>query len=199
MRGALIGACNCDWGCPCNFDAPPTYGGCDGAYAVVVGEGSYGELSLDGLIYVWGGSSPGAIHEGNGTGLLIVDEGALPDQRSALETLAAGGGVGEPFDIFASVTTTQLETITAPIEVELDGIRSRVRAAGGEVVDLAVARIRNPVTAEEEEIYLDKPTGFTSTHSELGMSIVAAVTSPGLRFDVSGKYAEFAEFEWSGP
>jgi hypothetical protein len=199
MRGALVGACNCDWGCPCNFDAPPTYGGCDGAYAVVVAEGRYGDVSLDGLVYIWGGSSPGAIHEGNGTGLLIVDERATPEQRSALETLVAGGGVGEPFDIFASVTTTQLETIAGPIEVELDGIRSRVRAGGGEVLDLAIARIRNPVTDDEEEIYLDKPTGFTSTRSELGMSTVAALATSGLSFNVSGKYAEFAEFEWSGP
>jgi hypothetical protein len=199
MRGALIGACNCDWGCPCNFDAPPTYGGCDGAYAVVVAEGRYGDISLDGLTCVWGGSSPGAIHEGGGTGLLIVDERATPQQRAALETLVAGDGVGEPFDIFASVTTTQLDTIVAPIEVELDGIRSRVRVDGGALVDLGVTRIRNPVTGEEEEIYLDKPTGFTSTRSELGMSTVAKLAVDGLAFDATGKYGEFAEFEWSGP
>jgi hypothetical protein len=36
MRGSLVGACNCDWGCPCNFDAPPTYGFCDGFYGMVV-------------------------------------------------------------------------------------------------------------------------------------------------------------------
>src|SRR5215471_113169 len=26
IKGVLLGACNCDWGCPCNFEAPPTYG-----------------------------------------------------------------------------------------------------------------------------------------------------------------------------
>src|SRR5262252_6759515 len=26
LKGVLLGACNCDWGCPCNFEAPPTYG-----------------------------------------------------------------------------------------------------------------------------------------------------------------------------
>jgi hypothetical protein len=98
------------------------------------------------------------------------------------------------------VTTTQLETVVTPIEVRLDGMRSRVLAGGGgSIVALTVSRIRNPVTDEEEEIYLDKPTGFTSTRSELGMSTVAALETPDLRFDVSGKYAEFAEFEWSGP
>ena len=32
MAGQIIGACNCAWGCPCNFDAPPTYGHCDRVY-----------------------------------------------------------------------------------------------------------------------------------------------------------------------
>ena len=26
MKGSIIGACSCDWGCPCNFDARPTQG-----------------------------------------------------------------------------------------------------------------------------------------------------------------------------
>ena len=48
MNGSLIGACNCDWGCPCNFDAPPTYGHCEGMYVWAVDEGRYVlELPLD--------------------------------------------------------------------------------------------------------------------------------------------------------
>ena len=32
MTGSLVGPCNCDWGCPCNFMAPPSYGNCEGVY-----------------------------------------------------------------------------------------------------------------------------------------------------------------------
>ena len=199
MAGSLIGACNCDWGCPCNFDARPTNGFCDGFYSIVVGEGAFGDVSLDGVAFVMGGHSPGPIHEGNGTSILLLDEGSTAEQRDAVERLWRGGGVGLPFDVFASVTTTWLDPVVAPIEVELDGIRSKVRVAGGEIYDLAMSRVKNPVTGEEEEMYLDKPTGFTSLRSELGMSERGIFRTDQLQADVSGKYAEYAEFEYSGP
>ena len=55
------------------------------------------------------------------------------------------------------------------------------------------------MTGEDEEIYLDKPTGFTSTRSELGMSTTALFASPDMSFDLTGRYAEYAEFSYSGP
>ncbi len=199
MEGSLVGACNCDWGCPCNFQAQPTYGFCDGFYSIVVREGRYGKLSLDGARFLMGGHAPGAIHHGDGTSILVLDEEIMPDQRRAIETLWRGGGVGSPFDEFAAMTTIWFDPIVAPIEVRLDGIRSTVRVAGGEVFDLAVTRVKNPVTGEEEVAYLDHPTGFSSKYSELGMSTVARFTSEDLSFDTSGKYAEFAEISYSGP
>ena len=87
----------------------------------------------------------------------------------------------------------------APIEVELAGMDSRFRVAGGAVFDLALTRVKNPVTGEEEELYLDKPTGFTSTRSELGTSEVSMFVSHDMSFDLSGKYAEWAEFSYRGP
>jgi hypothetical protein len=168
-------------------------------YALSVREGRYDRVPLDGCVFLMGGRSPGPIHEGDLTALLVVDDRTTPDQRSAIETLWRGGGVGMPFDAFASVTTTWLESLTARIEVELDGIRSRVRVDEGTLYESALARIANPVTGEDEEIYLDKPTGFTSTRSELGRTLVAKVATPGLSYDNSGRYAEYAEFSYSGP
>lgn len=199
MEGELFGPCNCDWGCPCNFDAPPTYGNCDGIYVYFVREGRYGNVVLDGLKYAQAGSSPGPVHEGNMTSVLIVDEEAAPEQRDVLETLWKSGEAGLPFDIWSSVTSTWLDTIVAPIDLELAGINSRMRIDDGKVCEIAISRIKNPVTGDEEEIYLDKPTGFTSTRSELGMSTVFRFDSPGLSFDASGKYAEYAEYSYSGP
>lgn len=199
MKGKLIGACSCDWGCPCNFDARPTQGFCDGAYLVEVMEGRYGDVTLDGVRAVWGGHSPGPLHEGNVTSVWIIDEKASPEQRRVLETLAKGGGVGIPFDIFAGVTTTLLGPIAAPIEVTWEGMRSKATVGDGEIYEIQMSRIPNPVTGAEEEIYLDKPTGFTSLRTELGMSNTMKFSADGLSFDYGGKYAEYAEFEWSGP
>lgn len=199
LQGALIGGCNCAWGCPCSFDAPPTDGYCEAIDMLVVRDGHYGAIDLAGVTFGSAVRFPGAVHEGNGTLIFFVDERATPPQRMALETLFAGGGVGLPFDIFAAVTATRLPTLYAPIVVELAGIRSRARIGDGARYRLALSRIRNPVTGDEEEIYLEKPTGFTWRRGELGMTTDMWLAIDELAFDHTGQYAEFAEFAYAGP
>ena len=92
MTGATTGACNCDWGCPCSFDARPTAGFCEGLDMLVVREGCNGDVDLAGVVFGSAVRSPGAVHEGNGTSVHVVDERATPAQRAALETLFAGAG-----------------------------------------------------------------------------------------------------------
>lgn len=199
MKGAILGPCNCDWGCPCNFDAPPTYGNCDGVYVYWVSDGHYGDVSLQGLKYVMFGSSPGPVHEGNMTSLLVVDRDSSEGQRDALEALWKSGEAGSPFDIWNTVTSEWLETIVAQIEIDLAGINTRVSIDGGQLLDLRLSRVKNPVTGEEEEVHLVKPTGFTSTRTELGMTTVFKADCAGWKWDYSGRYGEFAEYEYSGP
>jgi hypothetical protein len=57
-------ACNCDYGCPCEFSAPPTRGFCDGTGAWKIISGRYGDISLDGLGIGFAAHWPKAIHEG---------------------------------------------------------------------------------------------------------------------------------------
>ena len=59
LKGTIIGACSCNWGCPCNFNAPPTYGHCHGAYVWQIQEGQFGDVHLNGLCMGWAGESPG--------------------------------------------------------------------------------------------------------------------------------------------
>jgi len=199
MTGSIFGSCNCDWGCPCNFDVTPSYRHCDGVYVFSVREGRYGEASLAGLQFAWAAHSPGPIHEGELTAVLIIDERATPAQRDALEQLWRSGAAGLPFDIFHSVTSTWLDTIYAPFESKLAGINSGVKiGANGTIYDLEQSRVKNPVTGDEEEIYLDKPTGFTAKRSELGMATRAAFSCDGLSWDTSGKHAEYGDFEYVG-
>ena len=49
LNGQVLVACNCDWGCPCNFNARPTTGKCEGGWTWHVDDGSYGDVALDGL------------------------------------------------------------------------------------------------------------------------------------------------------
>ena len=147
--------------------------------------------------FAWAAHSPGPIHEGNLTAVWLVDENASDEQRAALQALATGPA-GLPFDILASVTSTLLETIYAPFEIELAGIDTKARI--GDFFEVIQARVKNPVTGEDEELYIDKPRGFTSTRSELGMAKVAHFETDGLVLNgMNGKYAEYAEFAYSGP
>jgi len=58
--------------------------------------------------------------------------------------------------------------------------------------------MKNPVPGEPEDVQLIKPTGFTSKKSALDTSTHYRSTG-GLQHDHSGKYAESAPFEYSGP
>src|SRR2546429_838263 len=55
-------ACNCNWGCPCSFDAPPTYGKCETALAYRIAKGRYGGGALDGLKVILLAAWPKGIH-----------------------------------------------------------------------------------------------------------------------------------------
>ena len=194
MRGTLLGACNCDWGCPCSFDAPPTHGFCQGAYVWHIEKGSFGKIALDGLTWSWAAHSPGPLHKGNVTGMVLVDERATAEQRAALSTIGEGKA-GGPWTIFAAVTARRNETRYVPFRVHLDGLNSQAHA--GEAFALELGPILNPVTGEPEELYLDKPTGFTSKRLTLGASRVFRVNSD-LAFTHSGKYGEFSQFDYAG-
>ena len=60
MEGPWIKNCNCDPGCPCDFNANPTHGHCQGIVAMKIEKGHFGDVDLSGL--AWGGvaSWPGA-------------------------------------------------------------------------------------------------------------------------------------------
>src|SRR5262245_1712976 len=83
-RCEIIAACNCDWRCPCNFNARPTRGFCQGMYGAHITSGACGETTLDGLRFAFSGKFPGAIHEGGGTAKIWIDERASAAQRDAL-------------------------------------------------------------------------------------------------------------------
>ena len=44
-------ACSCDYGCPCEFEAPPTQGFCEGIGAYLITQGTYGNVSLNGIAF----------------------------------------------------------------------------------------------------------------------------------------------------
>ena len=84
VKGTELANCNCSYGCPCQFNALPTYGDCRAAIGYEIEEGHFGDVPLDGLRAVLLVSWPGPVHEGNGTMQVVIDERADQRQRDAL-------------------------------------------------------------------------------------------------------------------
>ena len=84
LTGQVLVACNCDWGCPCNFNASPTTGKCEGGWTWHVDAGSFGDVILDDLNFSVYVNWPGPIHDGNGEAVILIDERATPQQRAAI-------------------------------------------------------------------------------------------------------------------
>lgn len=196
-KGVLFGACSCDWGCPCSFDARPTKGKCEGGYVWHITEGRFGDVPLEGLTMSWLAHSPGPLHQGNVTGLTMIEERADAAQRAALTTLSRGKS-GGPWVIFGAVMSQHWGPKFAPFEVVVNSLNSRIRI--GELYELELGQILNPVTGQAEELYLDKPTGFTSKRLTLGRSKVMRLNTEFslLNFDHSGQYGEFSHFDYAG-
>lgn len=191
LKGAVVGGCNCEWGCPCNFEMPPNDGFCEGEYVWCLERGRYDDVQLDGLNFGMFFHSPKAIHLGNLTTSVVADVRANAQQRAALEDMIAGVA---PFKVFLDLTGTFLGFRYEPFEVHLDGIQSRITIPG--IYDLELTPMTNPVTGEPELATLTKPTGFTSNIQELCATSVETFNVEGLSYDHSGRYGEFAPFEY---
>ncbi len=125
IKGAWFKNCNCDPGCPCDFNQAPTHGQCEGIIAMRVDEGHFGDVPLDGLKFAGAAWWPGRIDEGNGHIAPIVDESATEEQRQALLTILSGQAGGTLFEIFSAVCPHVREPTFAPIDFEFDiGSRS---------------------------------------------------------------------------
>ena len=124
-------ACNCDWGCPCNFNAASTEGRCMGWGAWNIGQGRYGDTPLDGTRFALYYKFPGEVAQGEGSACVYIDSRAAPAQRKALEAIGAGRAGGGIFELFgARLVSTWLPTKFVPIEIELKDGAGRVRIEG---------------------------------------------------------------------
>jgi hypothetical protein len=190
--------CNCAWGCPCQFNAPPTSGRCEALVGWQIREGHFGATRLDGVRYARIFSWPGRIDEGNGTRQLIIDEQATPEQRAALIALESGSAGGTYFEIFVAVCPTQLETIVAPITLETDRDRRQATLRVPGIAEGRIEPIKNPVTGEEHRARIALPNGFEYKEAEMGnMTYLSVQSGSALAFQHENTYAQLNAFDWS--
>ncbi|AHC82014.1 MULTISPECIES: DUF1326 domain-containing protein [Pseudomonas] len=189
LRGAGVDLCNCDYGCPCQFNALPTHGTCEAAVGYHIEEGYFDEVSLAGLNVACTFAWPGPIHEGGGQCQAFIDERANDAQRQALLTILSGQEQ-EPtafFAIFASTVQTMHAPQFVPVEVHTDraALTASIHVPG--VLDGRAEPIRNPVDGSVHRARLVLPQGF-----EFGETDCASATfncSGAVKLDYAGRNA----------
>lgn len=188
LKADYVETCNCDFGCPCNFNGFPTHGFCRALVLYHVRSGHYGSVNLDGVDIVFAASWPKAIHEGNGTTQLFISEKASKEQREAVIQIFSGNAKGDgPFAIFAPTFKYILEPRFTAINVKIDGRRSSFSVP--DIIDVQIENFRNPVTGEEQDTKINLPHGFIWKIADCARSRIMKIMTPSLNFDDSGKNA----------
>ena len=169
IRGPEIATCNCDWGCPCQFNSLPTHGDCRAGVAMRIDEGHYGDTRLDGLLWAALFAWPGAIHQGDGEALIILDERSDADQQAALLSILSGQ-CSEPgatvFSVFASTLSKLHDPVQATITFEVDIPGGTGHFSVPDYIDATATPIANPVTGESHRARVSLPNGFEYREAE---------------------------------
>jgi hypothetical protein len=193
LKGTVLVACNCAYGCPCNYNARPTTGDCEGGWTWIIDEGKVDDVAVDGLGVAVFADWPRAIHEGGGVATAYIDDRADARQRDTLARLVRGE-VGGPWAIF--INTYELSGPSfVPFDVSLDEHTSRYTI--GEIAHLEMEPIRNPVSGAQVHPSVRLPEGLVFNEGYYATSSVFTVTG-GPSYDHSGKNTEYAPFAYSG-
>ncbi len=196
MRGPSVMNCNCDYGCPCQFNAPPTHRQCEAVGAMHIDSGHFGDVRLDGLNWVAVFHWPGAVHEGNGTCQAIVDERANPAQRDALLKILSGQA-SEPgstfIQVFASTMTKAHEPLFKKIDIEIDVPRRKATIVVPNLIDTRVEPIKNAVTGAESRAQICMPDGFEFTIAEVGSGTTKSTAA--VKLDLKATHSHLAPLD----
>jgi hypothetical protein len=200
IKGNHAGTCNCDWACPCQFNALPTHDYCEALLAWEITEGSFGDVSLEGTRFGFAVHWDGAIHEGGGVAQPVIDEGASDEQREAILAINSGEHGGTFMEIMAAVVSEIREPIVGRIELDVDreARRGTFKLAG--VGSSRIEPIVNPDIPDsgEHRVRIDLPGGFEYKQAEIGDSVEWNVEGDApLSFSHEHTYAQMYEFEWS--
>lgn len=199
VEGVEFGNCNCDYGCPCQFEQRPTRGHCHGFEVVRIDKGHFGDVPLNGLylalLYAW----PGAIFEGGGAMQAIIDERADERQREALVTIVHGGETEEAkthWWVFHAMSSTVHPPLFKPIEFEIDIERRRARVVIPGVLNATGRPIVSPATGEEHRVRIDIPNGIEFELAEIGSASTKA--SGTISLELEDSYGQFNILRHSG-
>jgi len=194
IHGKEFANCNCSYGCPCQFNAAPTYGKCWAVVGIQIDKGYHAGTPLDGLKVAGIFKYPGAIHMGNGEAVPIVDRRADAVQRDALLRIMSGQDTkpgATMFAVFFSMLSKVHDPVFADIDfaVDIDKRRAKLNVPG--YIEQRGEPIVNPVTGAEHRIRIEPVGGFEFKQAEIGRGWTK--TSGPIAYELTDSYGQFAE------
>jgi hypothetical protein len=192
-KGLIFENCSCQLVCPghVHFSQLCTHERCVGYWAVRIDDGQFGGVSLNGLRTVVVFDAPQHMIDGNWTEVLLIDEGATPKQRAALEAIFTGRA-GGPWEKLSQFVGRWLDTRYPRIEfMEEDGGKT-AQIPG--LLKSVVSRIRGhdrskPVLFENMFNQIHAPTQVLA----IGTTDYDDGT---IRMSTSKTHGLFSNFEW---
>lgn len=192
LEGEWIKNCTCAYGCPCDFNARPTHGSCQGLLGMRIARGHFENTKLDGLTFIVTVRFPGPLHEGNGQAQPIIDERASAEQREALFHIMSGmhSAEGTLFHIFSLIVSQMHDPVFAPVEFEFDKDNRTARLSFAGVLETEVQPIRNPVTGAAHRVRVVMPEGFEHIEGEIASADIRSTGA--IRFETRGTHSTLA-------
>ena len=136
-------------------------------------------------------SFPGTLLDGNGTGIVLVNDRVPRQRRAALEAM-----VREipPFSLLYDRLTTFLGFHYTPVCLEMDGMRSRVTIP--EALDCQLMPMANLASGQDEYATLQTVAAQEVKQQELCATETFCLQLDGELYNHSGQYGEFSSFEY---
>jgi hypothetical protein len=129
LTGTYFETCNCEAACPCVFTSPPTQRDCTVLIAWHIKQGSYGDISLDGLNVALAVHAPGHMLETKWKAAAYFDETASKEQSDALHAIFGGKAGGHPATL-ASFIGEIVGAKSVPMRYQANGSRASLTIPG---------------------------------------------------------------------
>lgn len=182
-------------GCPCDTHGyPGPHEFCEGVVGMNIAEGDFEGTDLSGLKWAVMVHWPKALHDGNGTAVVFIDEGADDAQREALGKILSGEAGGPLFEILSSIVTTVHGPHYVPIEWRFDQEARTARLAVPGQFETQSSPLSIPATDEEQRVSVRMPGGFEYKEAEVAVTTLLS-SSAEVKFDWKGTHSSLAKVE----
>lgn len=197
LQGEIALNCNCKVFCPCVVslgEHPPTEGRCFAWAGIHIDKGSWGDLALDELNVAMLLDIPGRMSDGGWSAAAYIDDKASPEQAAALEQILSGAAKGTT-GLFSLLVSNFLGVKQVPITYELNGKARRY------VIPKILDGTVEPIVGSnsEEDVVIKNTQYWMAPDVTVAKATKAKFKDFGRVWDLTGRSAELAAIDWSGP